>query len=142
MSQIPLSCVPSNPSRPAKPWDSKLHSEYEDVLITFTNKSEWYGPCDIILHQLFKHHDGFQMASQHLKVVHRGELEWTIFYLIKSGSIPVCIVEVKPYLHLKHPQKCINAYIQVENRLRSCHLSTISLVCDWSEISDYNHGCS
>ena len=55
---------------------------------------------------------------QHLKMRCRGELEWSIFYLVKAGSIPVCVIEVKPLWHLKQPQRHIDAYNQVLDHLK------------------------
>ena len=100
------------------PWDYKLRSEFEDVANNSTDESEWYGPWDTAIHRLFKDQEGFQVAPQHLNKQFRGKPEWTIFYLIKAGSIPVCVFEIKPYRHLKGPQKRIDAYYQVAGRLR------------------------
>ena len=107
-----------SPPKYPRPWDKKLRSEFDDVPSNATDESLWYGPWDTALHRLFKDHDGFQIAPQHLKSGHRGEPEWSVWYLIKSGVIPVCIVEVKPYFHLKRPKKHIDAYTQVANRLQ------------------------
>ena len=55
---------------------------------------------------------------QHLKMGHRGEPEWSVFYLVKAGSIPVCIIKVKLLWHLKWPQRHIEAYNQVLDCLK------------------------
>ena len=107
-----------SPPKYPRPWNKKLRSEFDDVPSNATDESLWYGPWDTALHRLFKDHDGFQIAPQHLKSGHCGEPEWSVWYLIKSGAIPVCIVEVKPYFHLKRPKKRIDAYTQVADRLQ------------------------
>lgn len=40
-----------------------------------------------------------------------------MYYLIKSGALPVCVVEVKPAYHLKKPRLRVDAYKQVVKRL-------------------------
>ncbi|KAF8579668.1 hypothetical protein K439DRAFT_1620376 [Ramaria rubella] len=101
-----------------KPWDKKLRIEFEGVPANATDESLWYGPWDTAIHRLFKDGEGFQIAPQHLRADHRGEPEWTIFYLIKAGTIPVCVVEIKPYRDLKRPQARVRAYAQVKERLK------------------------
>ena len=93
----------SVPVRATLPWDVELQSEFEDVSKNATNESLWYGPWDTVLHRLFRDNEGFQIALQHLKMGHRGEPEWSVFYLVKAGSIPICVIEVKPLWHLKQP---------------------------------------
>ena len=78
----------------------------------------WYGPWDTILHRLFRDNKGFQIALEQLKMGHRGEPEWSVFYLVKAGSIPICVIEVKPLWHLKQPQRHINMYNQVLDCLK------------------------
>lgn len=106
----PLRSPPKHP----KPWDKKLRSEFEDVPVTATDENLWYGPWDTALHRLFKDKEGFQIVPQYLC----GEVEWSLWYLIKSGTIPVCVVEVKPYFHMKRPKKRIDAHARVTDRLR------------------------
>ena len=106
MLQIPLTS--SVPVRATLPWDAKLWSEFEDVPKNATDESLWYGPWDTVLHRLFRDNEGFQIALQHLKMGNRGEPEWSVFYLVKAGSFPMCIIKVKPLWHLKWPQRCMS----------------------------------
>ncbi|KAF8577197.1 hypothetical protein K439DRAFT_1622283 [Ramaria rubella] len=70
------------------------------------------------IYHLFKDGEGFQIAPQHLRADHCGEPEWMIFYLIKAGMIPICVVKIKPYHDLKRPQVRVRAYAQVEEHLK------------------------
>ncbi|KAF8587496.1 hypothetical protein K439DRAFT_1614288 [Ramaria rubella] len=101
-----------------KPWDKKLCSEFEDVPATSTNESKWYRPWDMAIHRLFPDCKGFQVAPQHMKSQYCGKPEWMIFYWIKTSSLPVCIIEIKPYVHLKQLQAWVDAYQQVEAHLK------------------------
>ncbi|KAF8573008.1 hypothetical protein K439DRAFT_1625368 [Ramaria rubella] len=101
-----------------KPWDKKLRIKFEEVPANATDESLWYGPWDMAIHRLFKDGEGFQITPQHLRAGHHGEPEWTIFYLIHAGTIPICVVEIKPYCDLKRPQARVSAYCQVEKRLK------------------------
>ncbi|KAF8572975.1 hypothetical protein K439DRAFT_1625393 [Ramaria rubella] len=101
-----------------KPWDKKLRIKFEGVPMNATDKSLWYGPWDTAIHRLFKDGKRFQIAPQHLRADHCGEPKWTIFYLIKTGMIPVCVVKIKPYCNLKRPQVRVRAYAQVEEHLK------------------------
>ena len=113
-----MSSTSSVPVRATLPWDAKLQSKFEDVPKNATDESLWYGPWDTILHRLFRDNEGFQIVLQHLKMGHRGEPEWSVFYLVKAGSIPVCVIKVKPLWHLKRPQRCIDVYNQVLDCLK------------------------
>ncbi|KAF8574993.1 hypothetical protein K439DRAFT_1641754 [Ramaria rubella] len=57
------------------------------------------------------------VAPQYTRQNYRGELEWSFFYLIKKESLPVCVLEIKPYRDLGRRQARIEAYSQVEGHL-------------------------
>ncbi|KAF8586728.1 hypothetical protein K439DRAFT_1614954 [Ramaria rubella] len=101
-----------------KAWDKKLRSKFEDVPVNATDESQWYSLRDMAIHCLFKDSDGFQVAPQHMKADYHGQPEYTIFYLIKAGTIPICVVKIKPYRDLKRPQAWVQTYTQVKDRLK------------------------
>jgi hypothetical protein len=77
---------------------------------------------------------GYTVCPQHMKL-HSGEApDWTMFYLVLWGYIPVCVVEVKPYTHLKTNSTRHLAYEQLVNRLvdiiddELCQVSQITKV--------------
>ncbi|KAF8577503.1 hypothetical protein K439DRAFT_1622051 [Ramaria rubella] len=133
------------PSAPSclclKPWDKKLRIEFEEVPVNAMDESLWYGPWDTAIHRLFKDGEGFQIALQHLRAGHHGEPKWTVFYFIRAGTIPVCVIEIKPYCDLRRPQAHVSAYRQVEECLKVLVINDpndVWSVCNWWTIPYYD----
>jgi len=78
------------------PWPDFIAFQFELVNKFTTDESEYYGPFNALLNELFPASEYYQVAPQFKRIV--GSIDFTVIYLITRRKIPVLFIEVKPYV--------------------------------------------
>lgn len=78
------------------PWPEFITLQFELVNKFTTEESDYYGPFNALLNQLFPASEYYQIAPQFKRVA--GSLDFTIIYLITRRRVPVLFIELKTYV--------------------------------------------
>lgn len=78
------------------PWPEFITSQFELVNKFTTEESDYYGPFNALLNQLFPASEYYQIAPQFKRVA--GSINFTIIYLIARRKVPVLFIELKTHV--------------------------------------------
>lgn len=78
------------------PWPEFITSQFELVNKFTTEESDYYGPFNALLNQLFPASEYYQIAPQFKRVA--GSINFTIIYLIARRKVPVFFIELKTHV--------------------------------------------
>jgi hypothetical protein len=60
------------------------------------HESDYYGPYNTILHNLFPDNEGYVVCPQHKMVSYDGSVDFLSMYVVESASHPVFFMKIKP----------------------------------------------
>lgn len=78
------------------PWPEFITLQFELVNKFTTEESDYYGPFNSLLNQLFPASEYYQIAPQFKRVA--GSINFTIIYLIARRKVPVLFIELKTHV--------------------------------------------
>jgi hypothetical protein len=78
------------------PWPNFITFQFELVNKFTTDESEYYGPFNALLNELFPASEYYQVAPQFKRIA--GSIDFTVIYLITRRKVPILFIEVKPYI--------------------------------------------
>ncbi|KAF9505885.1 hypothetical protein BS47DRAFT_1489623 [Hydnum rufescens UP504] len=77
------------------PWSEAVIEQFSIVDRFTTEESDWYGPFNTLLFELFPPSEHYQITPQYKHV--KGSQEFTVHYIIHKRRVPIFFVEIKPY---------------------------------------------
>lgn len=78
------------------PWPEFITLQFELVNKFTTEESDYYGPFNSLLNQLFPASEYYQIAPQFKRVA--GSINFTIIHLIARRKVPVLFIELKTHV--------------------------------------------
>ena len=95
------------------PWPEFITIQFQLTNEVTTDKSEYYGPFNALLNDLFPVSEYYQVAPQFKRIA--GSVDFIDVYLITRQKIPIFFIDVKPLL----------AYDSVSSRKAAAGFSTL-----------------
>ena len=101
------------------PWTDTILEQFELINRFTTDESEFYGPYNTLLTDLFPHAEHYQVAPQFKGPVTLGSVNFTMIYIVRKHKYPVFFIEIKPYIHLNDIRTQAKADQQMRERFGS-----------------------
>lgn len=102
------------------PYSSGVNEQFEIVDLFTSEESDFYGPFNSLLFELFPTSEHYQISPQ-FKRLH-GSLDYTIQFIIRRRRVPVFFVEVKTFRSLKE----LSARMSADKQMRESYLDFAS----------------
>jgi len=82
------------------PWSEAVTKQFSLVDRFTRQESDWYGPFNTLLFELFPPSEDYQVTPQYKPV--EGSRDFTVHYVIRKGRVPIFFVELSLYGSLKN----------------------------------------
>ena len=106
-------------------WSEGITEQFALVDRFTTEESEWYGPFNTLLVELFPSSEHYQVAPQYKRV--KGSQDFTVHYLIRKRRVPIFFVEIKTYGSLQNLSARALADDQMRDRFREYSSGSIPM---------------
>jgi hypothetical protein len=106
------------------PYSSGVNVQFEIVDLLTSEESDFYGPFNSLLFELFPTSEHYQISPQ-FKHPH-GSLDFTIQFTIRRRRVPLFFVEIKTFRSLKELSARASADKQMREGYREFASSNIS----------------
>lgn len=80
--------------------DHTIQEQFELVDRFSTDETEYYGPYNTLLNDLFPHSEQFQVVPHYKGPVAPRSVDFTTMYTVRKRKCPVIFIEIKPFVHL------------------------------------------
>lgn len=80
--------------------DHTFQEQFDLVDRFSTDETEYYGPYNTLLNDLFPHSEHFQVVHHYKGRVAPGSVDFTTMYIVRKRKCPVIFIEIKPFVHL------------------------------------------
>ena len=101
------------------PWSATIIKQFELIDRFTKDESEFYGPYNTLLTDLFPHQEHFQVAPQYKGPVTPGSVDFTTIYIVRKRKCPVFFIEIKPFVKLDTPSTREEADTQMRKRFNA-----------------------
>ena len=81
-------------------WADTIREQFDLVDRFTTDETEYYGPYNTLLTDIFPHAEYFQIIPQYKGPVTPGSIDFTTIYIVRKRKCPVFFIEIKPFPHL------------------------------------------
>ncbi|KIJ27500.1 hypothetical protein M422DRAFT_784871 [Sphaerobolus stellatus SS14] len=108
-------------------WSETILEQFELVNRFTTDESEYYGPYNTLLIDLFPHIEHFQVAPQFKGPITPGSVDFTVVYIIMKRKVPVLFIEVKPFNHFEKDSTRAEADDQMRRKFRDFRSASLPL---------------
>jgi hypothetical protein len=81
-------------------WADTIREQFDLVDRFTTAETEYYGPYNTLLTDIFPHAEYFQIIPQYKGPVTPGSINFTTIYIVHKWKCPVFFIEIKPFPHL------------------------------------------
>ena len=98
------------------PWSDAVLEQFFLVDRFTTEDSDWYGPFNTLLFELFPPSEHYQITPQYKRV--KGSQDFTVYYIIRKRRVPVFFLELKTYASLSNPSARAQADDQMRDHFR------------------------
>ena len=98
------------------PWSEAITEQFSLVDRFTTEESDWYGPFNTLLVELFPSSEHYQVAPLYKRV--KGSQDFTLHYIIRKRRVPIFFVELKTYGSLQNLSARALADDQMRDRFR------------------------
>ncbi|KIM78064.1 hypothetical protein PILCRDRAFT_824776 [Piloderma croceum F 1598] len=105
------------------PWSEGVIEQFEIVDLYTTEESDFYGPFNSLLVELFPSSEHYQVSPQFKRI--DGSLDFTIQFIVHRRRIPVFFLEVKTFRSLTLLSARDSADDQMRQRFREFASGTI-----------------
>jgi hypothetical protein len=82
------------------PWADTIREQFDLVDPLTTDETEYYGPYNTLLNDLFPHSEHFQVVPRYKGPVTPGSVDFTTIYIVRKQKCPVFSIVIKPFVHL------------------------------------------
>ena len=96
------------------PWTKAILKQFSLVYHFTTEESDWYGPFNTLLFELFSALEHYQITPQYNCV--KGSQDFTVHYIIHKRHVPIFFVELKMYGLLKNH----SAWALTNDQMHNC----------------------
>ena len=98
------------------PWSDAVLEQFFLVDRFTTEDSDWYGPFNTLLFELFPPSEHYQITPQYKRV--KGSQDFTVYYIIRKRRVLVFFLELKTYASLSNLSARAQADDQMRDRFR------------------------
>ena len=85
------------------PWDEYTLAQFESALPQGEyDESEYYGPYNGLLNDLFPKNEHYMVVPQYKRPAHLTSVDFTTIFLVRRHNHPVFFLEIKPAGHIHH----------------------------------------
>jgi hypothetical protein len=81
-------------------WADTVREQFDLVDHFTTDETEYYGPYNTLLTDIFPHAEHFQIVPQYKGPITPGSIDFTTIYIVRKRKCPVFFIEIKPFPHL------------------------------------------
>jgi len=107
------------------PYSADVTEQFEIVDLFTSEESDFYGPFNTLLFELFPANEHYQIAPR-FKRVH-GSLDCSIQFIIRRRRVPIFFVEIKTFRSLKELSARASADRQMRDRYLEFASGSISI---------------
>lgn len=79
-------------------WSDSVTEQFSLVDLFTTDESDFYGPYNTLLFELFPPNEHYQVSPQFKRIT--GSMDFTVLYIVSKRKVPVFFVEIKTSLAL------------------------------------------
>ncbi|KAF8147892.1 hypothetical protein B0H34DRAFT_680070 [Crassisporium funariophilum] len=101
------------------PWIDTILEQFETVDRFTTDESEYYGPYNTLLTDLFPHTEHYQVTPQYKGPITPGSIDFTTIYIVRKRKCPVFFIEINPFPHIDEISTRSKADQQMRDRYES-----------------------
>jgi hypothetical protein len=80
-------------------WENTIREQFDLVDCFTTDETEYYGPYNTLLTDIFPHSEHFQIVPQYKGPITPGSIDFTTIYIVRKRKCPVFFIEIKPFPH-------------------------------------------
>lgn len=95
-------------------WSDAVIEQFELVNHLTTDESEYYGPFNTLLGEVFPPSQHFQIAPQFKGPITPGSVDFTTIYIVRKRKLPVMFIEIKTFINLDD----MSTREQADNQMR------------------------
>ncbi|KAG9223504.1 hypothetical protein PLEOSDRAFT_1088304 [Pleurotus ostreatus PC15] len=95
-------------------WSDSVVEQFSLVDLFTTDESDFYGPYNTLLFELFPANEHYQVSPQFKRIT--GSMDFTVLYIVSKRKVPVFFVEIKTYLALDKVSSRTEADDQMRKR--------------------------
>jgi len=81
------------------PWPDAIIEQFE-LIDCLEDETEYYGPYNTLLNNLFPYTEHFQVVPQYKGSITPGSIDFTTTYVVRKQKCPVFFIEMNPFTHL------------------------------------------
>lgn len=74
---------------PVMPWIDTILEQFESVTRFTTDESEYYGPYNTLLTDLFPHTEHYEVMPQYKGPVAPGSIDFTTIFIVRRWQCPI-----------------------------------------------------
>ena len=82
------------------PWSDTIIEQFECVDSSTKNETDYYGPYNTLLGDLFLHEAHFEVTPYFERPIYPGSTGFTILYIVRRQKCPMLCIQIKPFTHL------------------------------------------
>ncbi|KAF8500632.1 hypothetical protein BU17DRAFT_59027 [Hysterangium stoloniferum] len=95
-------------------WSDSVAEQFSLVNLYTTDESDFYGPYNTLLFELFPAIEHYQVSPQFKRIT--GSMDFTVLYVVSRRKVPVFFVEIKTYIALDKLSSRMEADDQMRKR--------------------------
>jgi len=80
------------------PWPDSVTEQFNLVNLFTTEESDFYGPYNTLLFELFPANEHYQVSPQFKRIT--GSMDFIILYIVSKRKVPVFFIEIKTFIAL------------------------------------------
>jgi len=82
------------------PWSDAIIEQFELIDRFTKDETEYYGPYNTLLHDLFPYEEHFQVIPQFKGSIIPGSIDFSTIFIVRKRKCPVFFIGIKPFTHL------------------------------------------
>ncbi|KAF8529766.1 hypothetical protein BU17DRAFT_36440 [Hysterangium stoloniferum] len=95
-------------------WSDSVAEQFSLVNLYTTDESDFYGPYNTLLFELFRVNEHYQVSPQFKRIT--GSMDFTVLYVVSRRKVPVFFVDIKTYIALDKLSSRMEADDQMRKR--------------------------
>lgn len=96
------------------PWSESVIEQFSLLDLLTTDESDFYGPFNTLLFELFPPSQHYQISPQYKRVA--GSLDFTVLYIVHKRKVPIFFISIKTFLALDNLSSRAKADDQMRER--------------------------